>query len=83
MAAEQNGLDKPEASLLQLEFSENNLMPKQLLETAGICDATARPLCCVLGVGAALVTRQIRKVEATNIVKSAEGGRWADVQFIC
>ena len=78
------GLKKSDAPLLQLQFSETVLTPKQQLTAEGMCDESQ---CHVLGVEAAL--ENIRKAKgkgkakAIDICRAASKRRMADVQLVC
>ena len=75
------GLEKSDAPLLQLQFSETVLSPEQQLGGAGMCDES---LCSVLGVEAILEKRNAKaKAKTMDIVYAAYGGRVADVQLVC
>ena len=73
------GLEKSDAPLLQLEFSETILTPEQQLGGAGMCDES---LCSVLGVDAVLAG-YVTKAKSMNIVHAAMFGRVEDVQLVC
>merc|ERR1711865_417923 len=62
------GLEKSDAPLLQLEFSETILSPEQQLTGAGMCDES---LCSVLGVEAALEKRKAEARKAKAAAKAA------------
>jgi hypothetical protein len=61
------GLEKSDAPLLQLEFSETVLTPKQQLTAEGMCDESQ---CHVLGVEAAL--ENIRKAKGKGKAKAID-----------
>merc|ERR1712166_997671 len=62
------GLKKSDAPLLQLEFSDTILTPKQQLTAVGMCDES---LCSVLGVQAALEKRKAEARKAKAAAKAA------------
>ena len=73
------GVDKADAGLLQLEFSETILTREQQLTAAGLCDES---LCSVLGVEA-VMAGYVTKANAMDIVEAAFDCRWEDVKFVC
>ena len=76
------GVDKADAGLLQLEFSETILTREQQLTAAGLCDES---LCRVLGVEAALETGKanILRAQSMDIVDAATFDRMEDVRLVC
>ena len=76
------GLEKSDAPLLQLQFSETILTPKQQLTAEGMCDESQ---CHVLGVEAALETGKanILRAQSMDIVDAATFDRMEDVRLVC